>query len=285
MGSMIPTVGVIGMGFVGGSIFKGFNLYCHVQGYDVDAGKSVNTLDEVAGNDYIFIALPTPMETVEGGRASVHLIDQAISDVLSSDGYNGGVIVIKSTVPPGTTDRLIDKYDWELICHSPEFLTERAALADFLTPSRHIVGARCFEASEKMERLYNYRFPGVPVMHMNPISAELVKYGGNCFFATKIMYFNELYAICESVGANWNDVLCGVMADGRIGHSHNQVPGHDGELGFGGKCFPKDINALMAIAGDHCMPLAVMEAAWKENLHIRDRHDWADIKGAVMEKE
>jgi UDPglucose 6-dehydrogenase len=275
------SIGVVGMGFVGGSIFRGFNLYCDVKGYDVDESRSTATLDEVAGCDYVFIALPTPMKTVTGGRASIALIDDAIGEVLASPSYAGGIIAIKSTIPPGTTDRMIKRHGTDRICHSPEFLTERAALADFLTPSRHIVGAKSVRTLIKMTDLFNYRFPGVPVMPMSPVSAELVKYGANCFFATKVMFFNELYMIADSVNADWDDVLQGVMADGRIGHSHNSVPGHDGDMGYGGKCFPKDLNALLTICDDKCMDMKLLKAVWAQNLEIRENYDWADIKGAV----
>jgi UDPglucose 6-dehydrogenase len=168
------------------------------------------------------------------------------------------------------------------VVHSPEFLTERAALSDFLTPARHIIGGASFEAMDKLRNLYEARFPGVTCHLMNATSAELVKYGCNCFFATKVMYFNELYKVAEAVGADWDSVLSGVMADGRIGHSHNQVPGHDDDMGFGGKCFPKDLNALIDTTNRAGYTSYFLAEVWSANLRLRQNKDWANIEGAVV---
>ena len=283
MSKWMPTVGVIGMGFVGGSIFRGFNLYADVRGYDVDTDRSPNTFEEVIAADYIFVALPTPMARVDGGRCSTHLIDEAIGRIIADPGYYGGIIVIKSTIPPGTTDAMSAKHDSNRICHSPEFLTERSALADFLTPSRLIVGSNSYAVGQDMRHLYNHRFPGVDVKIMKPIEAELVKYGANCFFATKVIYFNELYMLCQAIGADWDQVLGGVMSDGRIGHSHNQCPGWDGDFGYGGKCLVKDLNALISVFEDNGVDPKLMKAAWDQNKAIRNNWDWAEIKGAVLD--
>ena len=278
------TIGVIGMGFVGGSIFRGFAGYADMRGYDHDDSRSTHTFAEALDSDFVFIAVPTPMERVDGGRASMEYIEAVLERIVAAGYRDDTVFVIKSTIPPGTTQKLIGKYKIYTLVHSPEFLTERHALIDFLTPSRHIIGAYSSAAGDRLEKLYNARFPGVAVHRMRPDEAELVKYGANCFFATKVMFFNELYLLSHAFDMDWDAVMGGIMADGRIGMSHNAVPGHDGDMGFGGKCFPKDLNGLLAVFGDMDLDPKLMRAAWEQNKVLRENWDWAEIKGAVCDE-
>ena len=111
----------------------------------------------------------------------------------------------------------------------------------------------------------------------------MVKYFANCFFSVKVSFVNEMYQICEKLGLSYNDIMGMVMADGRIGNSHWSVPGHDGSLGFGGKCFPKDLTALIHKAQELGVDPKVMRAAWRKNLEVRGDKDWLQIPGASSE--
>jgi UDPglucose 6-dehydrogenase len=117
------------------------------------------------------------------------------------------------------------------------------------------------------------------------MSAEQVKYTANCFFAVKIMFFNEMRLLSDSLQTDWDCVLKGVLSDGRIGISHVQVPGHDGDMGFGGKCFPKDINALIGVCEENGVDPMVLKAAWEQNKALRQNWDWAKIEGAVSKDD
>jgi UDPglucose 6-dehydrogenase len=277
--------GVIGLGFVGGALFRGLSLSAEMRGYDIDERRATHTLEEtVKESDHLFVAVPTPMESVEGGKADLSLIEKAIdSIVIWCDDSHTPTIIIKSTVPVGTTRMLQEKYAPFPILHSPEFLTERTANIDFIMPARNIIGGTDEDAMNKLEGLYEHRWPAVPCMKMGPEEAELVKYSANCFFATKIMFLNEIYMLVEKMGLDWDTVRNGLLADGRISHSHTDVPGHDGNLGYSGKCFPKDINALIAVFREKGLEALHLEACWEQNKRIRKNWDWADIKGAVSE--
>ena len=104
----------------------------------------------------------------------------------------------------------------------------------------------------------------------------------NCFFATKVSFLNEMYQIAEKCGANWEEAVDGFVRDGRIGHSHMNVPGPDGKLGFGGSCFPKDIQAMINFADSIGTPSNVLKGAWDTNLEVRPEQDWKELKGRAV---
>jgi UDPglucose 6-dehydrogenase len=167
---------------------------------------------------------------------------------------------------------------------NPEFLTERRARLDFINSARIVLGGSKINTG-KVEKLYRARFPYVKIIKTDFETAELIKYMANCFFATKISFMNEMKQISEKLGTNWEDAINGFISDGRIGNSHIDVPGHDGELGFGGKCFPKDINAIIKKAEQLGIDPKVLKATWDKNLEVRKNLDWYQIEGAVTTKE
>ena len=113
----------------------------------------------------------------------------------------------------------------------------------------------------------------------------MIKYFGNVFFAVKVAYANEMKLLCDAVGADWDTALEGFVADGRVGDSHLNVPGPDGKLGFGGSCFPKDINAFMSFAKSVGVNVNTVRGAWKTNLEIRPEKDWENLKGRAVVEE
>jgi UDPglucose 6-dehydrogenase len=278
----METLGIIGKGFVGNAIFQGLNHYYNVKVYDIDPKKSTNTFDEVINADLVFLSVPTPMHK-DTGACDLSYIESTFDKVIATKNRNEScTFVIKSTVPVGTTQKLNNKYEQKIkIIHSPEFLTARTAATDFICPSRHIVGGHPAKGTHKLEKVYKDRFPGVPCYSMTSDESEFIKYFANCFFATKVSFFNEMRVFSDAKGFDWETIMNGVMSDGRIGISHFQVPGFDGDFGFGGTCFPKDINALIKSFEQIGIDPVILKAAWERNLSVRNEKDWEQSPSAV----
>jgi len=273
-------IGVIGNGFVGSAIVRGLNHYFDIKIYDREIKKTVHSFDETIKQDIVFVCLPTPMfkDTYE---CDLSYIKNFFTDVITC-GFNPNTIfVIKSTVPIGTTEMLCEKFNPLRIIHSPEFLTARTANIDFITPSRNIIGGRAENGTDLVKKLYEDRFPGINCLTMSSNESEFIKYFVNTFFATKISFFNEMHLLCSKMNVDWNKILEGVMTDGRIGISHYQVPGHDGDFGFGGTCFPKDINAFIKTFEQNGIDPVVLKSVWDRNLSVRKNKDWEKSKSAT----
>lgn len=275
------NVGIIGNGFVGSAMAAGFALHARVRVYDTDKSKTIDDFEDVIRNsEYVFLCLPTPMNKDNNSKIDLSILDSSLSDIAKLNPSDDKIIIIKSTVIPGTTDKFGKKYPNLNIAFNPEFLTERTANLDFINATRIVLGGEQ-KLVDSLEQMYRARFPYTKIIKTDSKSAEFIKYFANCFFATKVSFMNEMLQASEKLGCNWNDVMNGVMSDGRIGNSHTDVPGHDGSLGFGGKCFPKDINAFINFFKDIGIQPTVLEAAWQKNLEVRENHDWNKIPGAV----
>jgi len=284
-GEQTFTIGIIGFGFVGKAIQHGFAQTTNFRIYDVNPLESLDTLeDTVYYSDFIFVCVPTPTN-FETGEQDNSIVDSVVDQCAPLISNTHKILIIKTTTVPGTTQKCIDKYPQCRIVFNPEFLTERTFRLDFINQSRIILGGN-IEDTKEVEKLYRSRFPTTPVFHTSATAGEMVKYFCNCFFAVKVSFMNEMYQFCEKLGLEYNEVAGMVLADGRIGNSHWQVPGPaDKQFGFGGKCFPKDLNALMDLGKKLGIDPMVMEAAWKKNLEVRKDLDWYRIKGAVSERK
>jgi len=274
---MKEIIGIIGNGFVGESQAFAFSPTNEIRIYDVDPLRSTHTKEETHESDFVFVCVPTPMDM--SGKQDLSYIERVFEDA-----KEGPIYIIKSTVLPGTTEMLQRQYPHLNIIFSPEFLTERTAKLDMLTQARVIFGGDKV-LTEKVETMFSKRFMNRHFIHTDSKTAEFIKYMNNTFFATKVSLMNEYYRLAQLVGVNWDDALYGFASDGRVGDSHLHVPGPDGKVGFGGTCFPKDINALMNMAKDVGVNMNVLEAAWKTNLEVRPEQDWNKLKGrAISEK-
>jgi len=267
------TFGIIGAGFVGSAVAKGFMLDGEVLLYDTNEHRRTASFRDTIDCDYVFVCLPTPMRDVEGGRADLSIMDavfEKIEETRKKEAYKNDntIFIIKSTVPVGTTRRYSEMYSFPVV-HCPEFLTERTANIDFLIPARHIIGGVNPSVLSKVANLFAKRFPGISILTMGPEEAELVKYMCNCFFATKVIFLNEMKLLVDKLSMNWDEVIDGFLSDGRVAHSHTQVPGHDGDAGIGGKCFPKDINAIINTAELKNVDLSIIKTARDYNSSIR----------------
>lgn len=273
-----PKIGIVGAGFVGGAIARGFALTADVKIYDKDPKRSPHSLEDVCKSEFIFLCLPTPMVHAEGGEADLSIIHSVCQQMKDID--IKGTLIIKSTVPIGTTEKLRKKYDLRII-HNPEFLTARNADIDFITPARTILGGTR-NLTCRVATLFADRFPGTNIFEMDSNESEAVKYIANCFFAVKVIYFNEVFlGLKKAFNLDWEKVMEGVLTDGRIGISHCDVPGHDGQYGFSGACFPKDICALISQLEEVNFDPKLLKAAWEQNKAIRPEMDWGRIPSAV----
>jgi len=284
----MKKIGVIGNGFVGSAIAEGFKHYSDVKIYDSNPIRSPHTLDECLNQDFIFVCVPTPMN-IEDGKCDLTYIENTFNSAQSVS--KNSIFIIKSTIPVGTTSYLKSKFPNLDIIHSPEFLTARTAKIDFITPSRVIVGypkefySKMHAIPNQVLNLFEERFPGLNYIMMNSEESELVKYTANCFFATKVSFFNEIKLLSDKLDCNFDSLMEGVLSDGRIGISHYQVPGHDNKPGFGGTCFPKDINSLIHTMKKNNINPNVLEGAWKTNIEVRPEKDWENFESAVSKNQ
>lgn len=262
-----PRVGVVGRGYVGGAVADGFASVSEVTVHDIaDPGSS--DIEHVAACDVVFVCVPTP--SMAGGAADVSVVQSAVRTL--HDAGTSAVIVVKSTVPPGTTAQLAATHPRLAVCCSPEFLRERHAAVDFAAPARIVVGlplavarARC----EPLHALLRRRFPDVPLVEMEATAAELLKYASNAFFAVKVSFANELCELSQVLGLEWEEIRAVLALDPRVGGDHLQVPGPDGAPGYGGRCLPKDVSALLSLAEVAGCELPIVASAAAVNLKRR----------------
>ena len=217
----------------------------------------------------MFVAVPTPM--YEDGSQDLSYIKDVFSKA-----QPGPIYIIKSTVLPGTTNNLIKQFTDLDIIFNPEFLTQRTAKLDMLTQARIIFGGKP-DLTKHVEELFTQRFMNRNIIHTDSTTAELIKYMNNSFFATKVSIMNEFKRLSDALGTNWDDALYGFASDCRIGDSHLHVPGPDGKAGYGGVCFPKDVNAISSLGRELGVPLNTIEAGWKTNLEVRPEQDWVNL--------
>lgn len=265
---MSKIVGVIGNGFVGNAVYENFKDRVETRVYDVIPEKSLNTYSEVLSSDYIFVCLPTPMK--DDGDCNISYVCDFFNDVPL---HSPGLFVLKSTVPIGTTDALIKQRNDLRIVHYPEFLTADNAVEDFFNSDRNIFGGSYTNTVDLKDFLYSviteWEERQVEAVYVSAKESETIKYFSNCFLALKVSYFNILYQTCETFGMNYDSVRLGVTLDERIGTSHTKVPGSDGKLGYGGYCFPKDINALIYHLQQYGIDVNLLTASWNYNQSIR----------------
>ena len=270
-------LGIIGHGYVGESQSFAFSPSFNVRVYDKDSSKSTHSLHEVLESDFVFVCVPTPMK--KDGSQDLSYIENFFESA-----KNGPIYIIKSTVIPGTTSLLNNKFKNLKIIFSPEFLTERTAKLDILTQTRIILGGDK-KLTSHVREVYNIRFKNKTIIETDSLTAEYIKYMNNTFFASKVSLMNEFYRFANHLGVDWETALYGFVSDQRIGDSHLNVPGPDGKFGFGGTCFPKDINAFISFAKRNKINMNVLEAAWKTNLEVRPEKDWENLKGRAVSDE
>ncbi len=277
----MPTIGIVGHGYVGKAVEFGFKPKNEIFVYDKFL-PSQNLPEVVEKAKFIFVCVPTPMDK-KCTKRDLSIVESVVKEItdLAQKKNRKPVIVIKSTVVPGTTCKLSKKFSWPQMLFNPEFLTEANYLFDFINADRIVVGGDSGEVRQKLVDLYRESFPKTTIFQTDPTTAEMVKYMANAFLATKVTFANEMYDFCQKSGIKYEEVKKMVVADHRIFDSHLDVTT---QRGFGGKCFPKDLVALLGLAQEMEVVMELLEAAWKKNLRIREVRDWEEISGAVSKK-
>ena len=317
----MTTICVVGAGFVGGSLAHVFaERGLSVVNYD-KAGKCatgciqptwcnprvgfkqpVTSIDGVIKycelqpnfSNVYFVCLPTPM--FDDGECDLSIVECVLRELASVPGDR--IAVVKSTVPPGSTERWNREFEKTglRVVFSPEFLREATALNDMRNQDRIILGGPKKNV-DVVKQVFQIAFPDVKIVKTSSTNAELTKYITNCFLAMKVSFANEIYQVCEKLAQQGIDVdydrtiECAKL-DKRLGESHWSVPSFEKDtngkplFGYSLSCFPKDVNALTFKAKELGVKPTMLEATWLKNLEVRPGMDWCQMKGrAVSEKK
>ena len=280
-------IGIIGQGFVGTAVKEGLKQFYEIDTFDLDETKrDVDYIEDIIDrNNIIFVCLPTPMK--KDGSCDTSIVENTVMELDNlalTRQCSKRIVVVKSTIPPGTTEKLNEECEHVQVVFNPEFLTEANFIEDFKNQDRIIIGGPR-PASTKVRQLFYKAFPKAHIIKTHSTIAEMVKYMTNTFLATKVSFANEMKMLCDFFNVDYDKVVEYSTYDERLGKSHWSVPGPDGKLGFGGSCFPKDINALISIADKWEIPTNVLMAAWETNLDVRPEQDWKELKGRAVVEE
>lgn len=280
------NVGVIGYGYVGSATGEGFASNPDNKVFWFDKFKeSPWTLEQVIEkSDFIFICVPTPIFSDYSGM-DMSIVEGVVGQIAPKIKGTHKIIIIKSTSLPGTCRKMSEKYPGVNIVMNPEFLTQERAKQDFMKPYRTVIGAGTEDIGRKIVDLYMTILPpDQKYFIVSPTEAELIKFMSNLVLASKVMLGNEFYKFAQKVGANYISVEQAVEGDPRIG-SHLGAPGPDGDMGFGGACFPKDTIGLLGVAKKLKVDMPVLKSVWEENLKVRKHRDWESMPQAFEKKK
>ena len=268
-------IGIIGQGFVGNEVYQKFKNHFSVDTFDIDPSKSKTSYEKVIQNKIIFVCLPTPMNT--DGSCNTSIVEGEIDKLDKLGDYT---IVVKSTIIPGTTKAWNKKYNSDIV-FNPEFLTEKNAVKDFEN-QKHIVLGGPGKATDKIKNIFEVVFKKAKISCIDETEAELLKYYLNTFLAVKVSFANEMYQLSKKLEVNYDNLLSMVLEDERIGKTHLNVPGHDGDYGYGGHCFPKDTRALIKLTDKSVTVNNILKATEATNLEVRKNKDWEKMIGRAV---
>lgn len=273
MSTGCTSVGIVGVGCVGGAVYKYYSQRDDVDviGYDKfkEGFNNDANFDKILCQDIVFLCLPTLYsETAkEYDKTAIH----EVCAKLNRQKYKG-LVVLKSTVEPGTTEQLSKKYECLDFAHNPEFLTARTAYTDFMNQS-HIVLGKTDKCDEKkfvrLEKFMRFCWPDSRYSICMATESESMKSFCNCFYAMKISIFNEYYLMCKHMGMDYKKVLSMMLKNNWINEMHTNVPGPDGYYGYGGMCFPKDMGGLYQHMKRNNLPHNMLKASLCENKELR----------------
>lgn len=270
---MVSIVSIIGVGFVGDALQYSFSQL-GIETILYDKYKNIGSFDSCLEAEIIFLCLPTPYSDELGcyDKTSIRDVCAQLREVKYT-----GIIVVKSTVEPGTCRKLSQEGDWKLrIVHNPEFLTARTAREDFHKQQHIVLGdAETVSVNNALfiQDFYQKYYPIAEISICSSWESEAMKLFVNSFYAMKVQIFNEFYLLCEKSDASYNGIRSLMLKNGWINPMHTMVPGPDGKLSYGGGCFPKDTKALLACMEKIESPAAVLKACIKERDAIRSKDD------------
>jgi len=256
-------IGIVGYGYVGKAMYEFFKDHYDVYIYDPHVDHS-HTKEQVNLCDLGVVCVPTPMS--EDGSCDTSIVEEVIGWLETP------LIVLKSTVPVGTTDDLAEKYNARIV-FSPEYCGESSYWSpySFHTDVKEtpffIFGGKPKHCSEAIDYYLPVTGPMKTYHQTTAKTAEMAKYMENCFYATKIAFCNEMYSICEGMDIDWNAAREAWLLDPRIHPMHTAV--FKNSRGFGGKCLPKDLNAMIAFAKNAGVDPVLLESVWESNVKVR----------------
>lgn len=258
-------VGIIGMGYVGRAVQASWLGSSHdVVYYDPAVAGSMLDVGAVVAErpGVIFVCVPTP--STAAGACDTSIVKETLEKIL---GNYAGIIIVKSTVDPAFWKSYTQ---YSNLFHVPEFLVASSAIHDYLNPDFIFIGGHKDQAYQVLRilQLSAVRLT-VPTYCTDLITASLIKYFMNTFLAIKVTALNQFNQLSNAVGANWNDFTEMLEMDERMGTSHNQVPGPDGQYGYGGACFPKDVRAIISTIQAHDVSAGIIEAVDAANTQFR----------------
>ena len=279
-------IGIVGQGYVGTAVKEVFSKHYETNTFDLNGNCTCTDIEDLVDkSDIIFVCVPTPMK--KDGSCDTSIVEAVVKDIndmVVSRNVSGRIVAIKSTIPPGTTNRLNKECKNISVIFNPEFLTEANFIDDFKNQNRIIIGGER-PSTTKLRQVYSLAFPDAKIVKTGSKTAEMVKYFTNTFLATKVSFANEMKQICDKIDIDYDKVVEYATYDERLGKSHWAVPGPDGKLGFGGSCFPKDINALINFSDEFDLWLHVIKGAWFTNCDVRPEKDWEKLKGRAVSDE
>lgn len=273
-------LGIVGAGVVGGAYARAYSGFCEVRVYDVMPERATHPLPAVLDSDLIFVCLPTPARGDGRGLDTSATEEFFANTPYPREGrFKDRCFVLRSTVLVGFTRQMAEKHGLTNLCHSPEFLTARFADLDARMPARNIIGrADTYDDWIKAGKpqypnkcrnllydLYHKRFNHAPIFEMTSDESEAVKLFQNAFSAVKIACFNEFRSYTDKMDMDWETVCEALLAGGFISPMHTEVPGPDGERGFGGACLPKDLACLAECMEEVGLGAPMLRAAEKRN--------------------
>ena len=262
-------IGIVGHGFVGKAVDYGFKRNIEKIIVDPKLNTSISNL-KPHNPEFIFVCVPTPMNS--GGDQDSSIIEQVLSEI--NKDFSESVVIVKSTVLPSIIEKLSKSH--KHFVYNPEFLREKTANEDFVSANSLILGGESKDLKRVAELYNNHSDCKITDVHETDIiSASLVKYSINTFLASKVIFFNQLYDISKALAPNieWDEFITMINSDNRIGESHMDVPGHDGRLGFGGACFPKDTAALLSLSKDMDKEFSLLKEVIRINNNIRMQYN------------
>ncbi len=268
----IMKISVVGLGFVGKAMYDVFkDLGCDVIGYDINPKISPNLFQECLNSKIMFLALPTPYNSKE----CVYEMSPIIDTLKQLDNYSyQGIIVLKSTLTPNSTQNLEKMFPNLILIHNPEFLKAASAKEDFLNQEHIVLGHNSSLNSVKvLSDFYNLNFPYSNISICSTKESESMKIFVNCFYALKIQFFTELYLTSKNCEMDFNLIVDMMIKNNRIHPSDTFVPGPDGNTSYGGYCYPKDTNALNAFMKKNNIPNGVLNACIEERNMMRNDND------------
>ena len=268
-------ISLIGLGFVGNAMYESFkkkevNI---IEAYDKFKNGGIGTIVKTLNSNISFWNLPTIFDENKNSYDLEPIYE--VAEYFSKNNYNG-IIVIKSTITPGTIEKLSEDFSNLKFVHNPEFLTARTAVEDFENQKHIVLGYNNKYNETDIEFLKNFYeqyYPDAEISISSCTESESMKIFVNCFYAVKIQFFNELFLLCQKNGCSYKKVKDMMLKNGWINNMHTNVPGPDGMLSYGGLCFPKDTNALLQYMKKNNTPSEVLEATINERNKLRTDFD------------